>query len=184
VGFEWNNATWINYQFAPQQNDFRFNLASAYTITSASTTATQVASVSSSSTGSLASTAVTSATAASVSGTPSTCSSVEPTNTATCSNSSTLAIGAGLGVGLGVPLLLALAGLLWLTARRRYEQPRTTVPVASGSSKPEPHGYSSGPTSAYNGGYSEGNAAGFTGRGELPIETRYGRAELGQGQRP
>jgi hypothetical protein len=184
VGFEWNNATWINYEFAPQQNDFSFNLASAYTTTSASTTATQVSSGSSSSTRSSASTAVTSATAASVSGTASACSSVEPTNTATCSNSSTVAIGAGLGVGLGVPLLLALAGLLWLTARRRYEQPRTTVPAASGSSKPELHDYISGPTPAYNGGNSEGYAAGFTGRTELPIETGYGRAELGQGERP
>jgi hypothetical protein len=140
-------------------------------------------SVSSSSTGSSASTAVTSATttsvsrtASSVSGTVSACSSIEPTNTGTCSNSSTVAIGAGLGVGLGVPLLLALAGLLWLTARRRYEQPRTTVPAASGSSKPELHGYRSGPTSAYNGGYSEG-------RDGLSIETGYGRAELDQGER-
>jgi hypothetical protein len=177
VGFEWNNATWVNYQFAPQQNDFSFNLASAYTTTSTSTTATLGSSVSFSSTGSSASTAVASATTTSVSGAVSACSSVEPTNTATCSNSSTIAIGAGLGVGLGVPLLLALAGLLWLTARRRYEQPRTTVPAVSGSSKPELHGYSSGPTSANNGGYSEG-------RDGLPIETGYRRAELGQGERP
>jgi hypothetical protein len=170
VGFEWNNATWINYQFAPQQNDFGFNLASAYTTTSASTTATQVASVSSSSTKSSASTAVTSATTASA------CSNEESTNGATCSNSSTVAIGAGLGVGLGVPLLLALAGLLWLTARRRYEQPRTTVLETSGSSKPEPHGYRSGPAPAYNGGYSEG-------RDGLPIGAGYGRAELDEGER-
>jgi hypothetical protein len=122
-----------------------------------------------------------------MSGTASACSNAELTSTATCSNSSTVAIGAGLGVGLGVPLLAALAGLLWLTAKRRYEQPRTTVPVASGSGKPERHVYSSGPTSAYNKGYSEGHAAGFTGgdagRAELPIETDYGRAELGQEER-
>ncbi len=128
---------------------------------------------------------MTSGTAASVSGAAPTCSSVEPASTATCSNSSTVAIGAGLGVGLGVPLLAALAGLLWLTARRKYEQPpRTIVPVASGSSKPDLPDYSSGPTLAYNGGYSEGYAAGFTGgdsgRVELPIETGYRRAELGQ----
>lgn len=156
VGFEWNNATWINYQFAPQQDQFSFNLANAYTTISTSISA---------------STAGTSATAASVSGTASAVSSVKPTNAAMCSNSSTTAIGAGLGVGLGVPLLVALAGLLWLMARRRYEKPQTTVPVASRSSKPELHGYSEGP------------AAGLTGRSELPIETGYGRAELGQGER-
>jgi hypothetical protein len=108
---------------------------------------------------------------------------VKPTNTAMCSNSSTTAIGAGLGVGLGVPLLVALAGLLWLMARRRYEKPQTAVPAASRSSKPELHGYSSGPAPGYNGSYSEGPAAGLTGRSELPIETGYGRAELGQGER-
>jgi hypothetical protein len=72
-----------------------------------------------------------------VSGTTSAGSSVKSTNTAMCSNSSTTAIGAGLGVGLGVSLLVALAGLLWLMARRRYEKPQTAVPVASRSSKPE-----------------------------------------------
>jgi hypothetical protein len=168
VGFEWNNATWINYQFAPQQDQFSFNLPNAYYTISSSISA---------------STAGTSATAASVSGTASALSSVKPTNTAMSSNSSTTAIGAGLGVGLGVPLLVALAGLLWLMARRRYEKPQTTVPVASRSSKPELHGYSSGPAPGYNGGYSEGPAAGLTGRSELPIETGYGRAELGQGER-
>lgn len=168
VGFEWNNATWINYQSAPQQDQFSFNLANAYTTISTSISA---------------STAGTSATAASVSGTASAGSSVKPTNTAMCSNSSTTAIGAGLGVGLGVPLLVALAGLLWLMARRRYEKPQTAVPAASRSSKPELHGYSSGPAPGYNGGYSEGPAAGLTGRSELPIETGYGRAELGQGER-
>lgn len=74
-----------------------------------------------------------------------------------------VAVGAGLGVALGVPLLAALAGLLWLTAKRRHEQSRTTAPVASGFGKPELHSYSLGPTSAYNGGYSEGYAAGSTG---------------------
>ena len=157
VGFEWNNATWINYKFVEQQDDFTFDLASAYTTTSTPKTA---------------STAVTTTTVASVSGTASACSSVEPTNTAPCPKSSTVAISAGLGAGLGVPLLLALAGILWLTARRKYEQPQTTVPVASRSSMPEMHGY--------NGG----SAAGFAGKGGPPIETGYGRAELGGGERP
>ncbi|KAE9379940.1 hypothetical protein N431DRAFT_458927 [Stipitochalara longipes BDJ] len=118
VGFEWNNATWINYKFVEQQDDFTFDLVSAFTTTSTPKTA---------------STAVTTTTATSVSGTASACSSVGPTNTATCSKSSTVAIGAGLGAGLGVPLLLALAAILWLTARRKYEQPQTTVPVVSRS---------------------------------------------------
>lgn len=92
-----------------------------------------------------------------------------------------------LGVALGVPLVTTLAGLLWLTAKRRYARPQTTVLVASGSGKPELHDYSSGPASADNGGHSESYAVGFTGgdtgRNELPIQTGYRYAELGRGER-
>ena len=168
MGFEWNNATWIDYQFAPEQDDFSFNLASAYNTVSTSISV---------------STAGTSATGASASRTTSPGSSGEPTNTATCSNSSTTAVGAGLGVGLGLPLLVSLTGLLWLMARRRHEKPQETILETSRSSKPEQYGYSSGQTPGYNGGYGQGSAAGPTGRSELPIETGHGTAKFGQGER-
>jgi hypothetical protein len=158
VGFAWNNATWINYKFVQQQDDFTFDLTSAYTTAS---------------TPKSASTAVTTTTAASTSGTTSACSTVGPTNTAKCSNNSTVAIGAGLGAGLGVPLLIALAAILWLAARRKYEQPQTPVPVASRFSTPEMHMH----------GYNEGSGAGFTRKSGPPVETGYGRAELGGGER-
>lgn len=149
VGFQWNNATWVNYEFRLQNDNFHFNLQDAFTMTSASTLPSS-SSTTSSSASTPGSTQDSSSTQSPLRSTAScsTTSSGEPTVSEICSTKTNIALTTGLGVGLGVPFLLALAALLWLIAARRYLQ---TGPRAS----------SKGDTSAYEKSYNDGYSAGI-----------------------
>lgn len=137
TGYQWNNATWVNYDFSIKASQsYIFELDNAYTVVKATTTATSSATTTGSS---AASTSSEGANAAA--GDPSTCVSAA-TVTASCTSSpnssQTVALGAGLGIGLGVPLLGALAALLWMTAKGRYAG--ATAAAAAGD-KPSSAGF-------------------------------------------
>ncbi|KAK8024533.1 hypothetical protein PG993_012599 [Apiospora rasikravindrae] len=119
VGFQWNNATLINYDFSQQQRDYTFDLAGAYTSVVASTWGANTPRTTIS-----GSTPTGPATSMPMPTGNSSAVATPPTDA--CSSTPSVALEAGLAVGLGVPLLVLLAVLLWMLAKQKYNRHDST----------------------------------------------------------
>ncbi|KAI1338893.1 hypothetical protein F5Y15DRAFT_416655 [Xylariaceae sp. FL0016] len=162
-GFAWDNATLVNYNIAPEdQVLYEFDLSNANQPISATSTSTSTSTASDP---------------------PSTTSTdiatPSPTMYENCSPSSTIALGIGLGIGLGVPLAICVAVLIWLVAKRRYEQRRPDqrpAPSTDPMTTTPNHFLSAGHTQQFDTTNMEGRSR----CQELGADSGRGPSELGQ----
>lgn len=166
VGFQWLNATQVNYNVVPVESaSFVYELT--YTATSdpvAISALTKSLSLANAPTATALGTgliiATTSATTGVTGGSTGATSAAGSAEGKCPNDNAVLALGAGLGVGLGVPLLAALAGLCWLASKqRRYKRVSTTTsdPSTAGVTATSGMGMTmSGPNSPFSPQYPYG----------------------------